>query len=56
MYIEMKKARGGKTSPEQKKAIEQLTGEGYFAVVCEGAVEAKGTIAGYLSLNKTEVL
>lgn len=40
LFIEMKKAKGGVVSPEQKQWIEYLTDCGYTAVVCRGKDEA----------------
>lgn len=48
LYIELKRQRGGKVSPEQKEIIRQLTGQGYMAEVCRGWEEAADLIADYL--------
>lgn len=49
VWIEMKKAKGGRVSPEQKDWIEYLTGCGYIAFVANGCEEAKEKI---MELNK----
>ena len=48
LYIEMKRARGGTVSPEQKVWISLLKQQGYEAIVCRGADEAKQAIENYL--------
>lgn len=47
LYIEMKYGRN-KTTEKQKEWLEALTAQGYFAVVCYGAEEAKKVISRYL--------
>ena len=49
LYVEMKRTKGGQVSQDQKDWIEDLTREGYFAVVCRGWEEASRVIEGYLS-------
>ncbi|MCL2183364.1 MAG: VRR-NUC domain-containing protein [Chitinispirillia bacterium] len=56
LKIEMKRTRGGVTSPEQKWWIEQLTAQGYSASVCHGAESAIKTIEWYLNLKPQEVI
>ena len=56
LKIEMKRTRGGTTSPEQKWWIEQLTAQGYFASVCHGAESAIRTIEWYLNLKPQEAI
>ena len=48
LWIEMKRLKGSKTSKEQKEWIDALNGQGYFAAVCFGWVEAKETIERYM--------
>jgi len=40
LWVEMKKTKGGKVSPEQKEWIEYLNGCGHKAVVANGCDEA----------------
>ncbi len=48
LFIEMKKAEGGKVSQEQHKFIENAKERGYQAVVCKGFEEGKSVILEYL--------
>ena len=48
LFIEMKRTKGGKVSPEQKEWLEYLNSAGYRAVVCKGFLEAKAVIESYL--------
>lgn len=48
LYIELKRVKGGKVSPEQEWWLERLTEQSYYAVVCKGADEAIKTIIDYL--------
>lgn len=41
LYIEMKRLKGGRLSPEQKAWLEYLRSVGYRAEVAKGAEEAK---------------
>jgi len=45
LWVEMKKAKGGVVSEEQKSVIKYLQSVGYSAIVCAGAEEAKCQIA-----------
>jgi hypothetical protein len=47
LYIEMKRI-GGKVTPEQKTRMAELSKEGYSAVVCHGADEARRAILDYV--------
>ena len=38
--IELKRAQGGRTSPDQREWLEVLAHHGFIAAVCHGAVEA----------------
>lgn len=48
LFLELKKSKGGKTSPEQKAMLERLANAGYAACVCHGFQEAKNHICVYL--------
>ena len=41
VFIEMKKEKGGKVSPEQMEWLDYLTSVGYYTKVCNGCEEAK---------------
>ena len=51
LFIEMKRTKGGRVSPEQKDWLEYLNDAGYKAVVCKGFIEAKEEIECYLSTH-----
>lgn len=51
LYIEMKREDGGRVSNYQRQWLEDLTREGYGAVVCSGFEEAKKTLLWYLGEN-----
>ena len=51
LYIELKKAHGGKTSDYQDEWIKALEGEGYFVAVCHGWRNAAAKIEEYLKLE-----
>lgn len=51
LYIELKRVEGGKVSPDQKRYMELLRGQGYEAVVCKGHQEAIEKIDTYLGGN-----
>lgn len=48
LFIEMKRIKGGKVSPEQQDWLEYLNSVGYKAVVCKGFDEAVNAIEVYL--------
>lgn len=50
-YIEMKKEKGGRVSPEQKWWIEKLQEQGYAVAVCNGFNQAQDFILQYFSIN-----
>lgn len=52
LFIEMKRRKGGRVSPEQKQWLEYLQGAGYLAVVCKGFEEAKEVITDYLEKER----
>ncbi len=47
-FIELKRRKGGVVSEEQQEWIDELTANGYLAVVCRGAETAIKTIEDYL--------
>jgi hypothetical protein len=47
LWIEMKRAKGGITSKEQREMLLYLRRVGYDAIVCAGADEAKRYISGH---------
>lgn len=49
LYIEMKRLKGGKVTPEQKEWINYLNDKGYFATVARGFDEAKAIFEQYLT-------
>ena len=49
LFIEMKREKGGTTSPAQKEWIALLNAEGYYARVSKGFDEARETIEQYLA-------
>ena len=48
LYIELKRADGGKLSKKQEEIIPKLQQQGYKVVVCHGMEEAKNEIIKYL--------
>ena len=48
LYIELKRIKGGRTSPDQDRWIESLTDNGYFCEVCRGAESTIRVIKWYL--------
>lgn len=48
LFIEMKKAKGGSTSADQKAMMECLVQQGYCCVVAKGCDEAFGALKAYL--------
>lgn len=48
LYIELKRQKGGRVSPEQKEILAALEQAGYKAAVCRGWEEAKNTIMEYM--------
>jgi hypothetical protein len=48
LFIEMKKRKGGRTSPHQKQWISDLKAHRYAARVCNGWEEARDAILEYL--------
>lgn len=48
LYIEMKRLKGGRVSPDQLGWMEALKAEGYMVALCQGWEMASGVIMGYL--------
>jgi hypothetical protein len=48
LYIEMKRQRGGRVTPEQTEWMDALRAEGYAVAVCQGWIMASGVITEYL--------
>lgn len=48
LWIEMKRIKGGRLSPDQKDWLEYLKNNGYTCFVCNGADEAKFKIEQFL--------
>ena len=49
LFIELKRLDGGRVSPEQRAWLDDLLGQGYFAVVCFGWERASEIIQEYLN-------
>lgn len=52
MFIEMKRAKGGKLSESQKKWLMWLNELGYVAVCCHGWLEAREAIERYMHIER----
>lgn len=48
LIIELKRVKGGRVESEQADWLEWLARQGYMAVVCKGADQARETIKRYL--------
>ncbi len=48
MYIELKRVRGGRVEPAQRRWLELLAEQGYYCVVCRGMEAAVAEIVRYL--------
>lgn len=55
LYIEMKRTKGGRATPEQKEWLEMLEEEGYKTEICNGADAAIKAIGTYLSMPKQKI-
>ena len=51
LFVELKRTRGGRVSPEQREWMDALVMQGYAAVVCRGWEEARREIEAYLKLE-----
>jgi VRR-NUC domain len=49
-YVEMKREKGGKVSPEQEEWLNYLRNEGYFAEVAYGCQHAQNMFLEYIAL------
>lgn len=49
LWIEMKRKKGGRLSPDQKQWLEDMKQNGYLALRADGADEAIGILEEYLS-------
>ena len=50
LFIEMKRAEGGSTSPKQKQRIAELQQRGYYCVVCHGVEEGYAAFLSYMAM------
>ena len=51
LFIELKRIKGGKVSPEQEMFLKALEKQGYMSVICHGHLQAIETIKDYLGIN-----
>lgn len=51
LFIEMKRCKGGRTSPEQRAMLDMLSDHGFSVAICAGFKEAKAVIEGYLGIG-----
>lgn len=54
LFIELKRANGGRVSVDQKKMLIALRDQGYEAVVCHGFEDAANVIQNYLEGGKQD--
>lgn len=52
LFIEMKRSKGGRLTPEQKAWLEYLHGQGYAAHCCAGFEAAREAVNLYITLQK----
>ena len=52
LFIEMKKRKGGKVSPEQEKTMRLLADKGYKTEIAYGASQALNILLNYLRINE----
>lgn len=52
LYIELKRKKGGRVSPEQVAWMDALTRQGYRCAVCHGFEAARDVILSYLGGEK----
>lgn len=50
LYIELKRVKGGKLSPEQRQWLDDLNAQGYLAVECKGWEAAAKVIENYMQM------
>lgn len=53
LYIEMKRTKGGRVSPQQAAWLEKLAHEGYATAICRGWEQARDVIERYLANEQT---
>lgn len=53
LWVEMKRAKGGVVSPEQKRMIKALESVGYCVLVCRGCEDAKAQIEHHIKDHPT---
>lgn len=53
LYIEMKRTKGGRVSPQQAAWLEKLAREGYATAICKGWEQARDVIERYLANEHT---
>ena len=53
LYIEMKRTKGGRVSPQQAAWLEKLAHEGYATAICRGWEQARDAIERYLANEHT---
>jgi VRR-NUC domain len=51
LFIEMKRQKGGKTSPQQLQWLERMRFYGHFGIVCKGAESAKKLVIWYFDIS-----
>lgn len=49
LYIELKRVKGSRVTPDQIRWIDELLAQGYAAAVCRGCDEAISMITAYLT-------
>lgn len=55
LYIELKRSKGGRVSPEQTAWMHALTEQGYRCAVCHGWTQARLEILDYLQILPREL-
>ena len=53
LYIEMKRTKGGRVTPQQAAWLEKLAHEGYATAICRGWEQARDVIERYLANEHT---
>jgi hypothetical protein len=54
LFLELKRRKGGVTSPEQRDWIARLGAAGYDVRVCRGWDEARRAIEDYLGMERAK--
>jgi len=52
LFVELKRVKGGRLSPEQEDWLIWLATQGFKTAVCKGADEARETIKAYLGVRQ----